>query len=86
MSRSARRAKNLSEADWRLRLQNAQTHYWQALDRHQQAMEELNRCLDNGANGQYEKARAKHDVAFDELLTLQKILTALVLRMEMPQA
>ena len=75
MSRSARPAQSPIEADWRSRLQEAQTLYWQALDHHQLTLEELNRCLDNG---RYEKARANHDIAFKELLKHQEALIALL--------
>lgn len=88
MSQDASAARGLDEieADWRLRLQVAETHYRHALDRHQQIMTELAQCLDNADNGRYEAARAKHDLAFQELLRCQEILVDLVLRKHAPLA
>lgn len=84
MSRSSSPSKSLTDKEhsWRIRLREAQTRYWHALDRHQETVEKLDRCLENGAP--YERARAKHDVAFQELIRRQKILTGLVLRKNMP--
>ena len=88
MAQIPRRSVSLAtiEADWRTRLQEAQAQYGHALEHHQQTVEELAQCLANGADSCFEVVRAKHAVAFNELVRCEEILVDLLLTRDVPAA
>ena len=74
------------EAEWRVRIQEAQGNYRQAVQYHQHMLEELDQRLLDGPDGIYAVAKAKRAMvlAMHEILRREKILMDLVLRNSMP--
>ena len=66
------------EREWLARLQKAQARYWQAVERHQQTMEQLDQAVSEPSNSSTARAHRAMAPALDELVRCQKVLVNLV--------
>ena len=68
------------DPEWMVSLQEAQAHYWRAVNRHQRTVEQLDHAL--SADGSVAKAHRAMALAVNELVRCQKVLVNLVQRQE----
>ena len=66
------------EREWLARLQEAQARYWQAVERHQRTVEQLDQAVSERSDGSVATAHRAMALALDELARCQKVLVNLV--------
>ena len=84
MARIRHRNGSVIDREWIVRLQEAQAHYWHAVERHQQTVEHLDQAVGERSDGSVASAHRAMGLALNELARYQKTLLNLVLDQENP--